>query len=351
MIKAILNPTPNLKRAKWCHSTRRIPQGDGVGLEAYPTEIKPGDLLLAEVISIRQHRRVQLRDGRYSPLFLDDLVVLAAGDRYATDQFIGQVGVREDRTLDLLAGGGVAGLEQARHGAIKPATKLTLHGLLLDADGVVLNLMNSALAEAPSLRPQPVFTVLGTGMNAGKTDAVAGLVNGLTRLGMRVGAIKATGTAAFGDTHLYEAAGAETVLDFTDCGMASTYRQPIERIEAAITRLVSETAQKGCEATVIEIADGLAQVETEKLLARPALKQLTDGWLIAVTDALTAEAALARLASLGIEPLALTGLITRSPVAADLNFEQMPILDRSDLADPVMASALFEMLRREIGAQ
>lgn len=351
MIKAVLNPTPNLKRAKWCHSTRRIPQGHAVGLEDYPTEIKPGDLLLAEVTSIRQHRRVQLRDGRYSPLFLDDLVVLAAGDRFATDQFIGHVGVRDDRTLDLLAGGGVAGLEQARHGAIKPATKLILHGQLLRGDGAVLNLMDGALPDGPTGCPKTVFTVLGTGMNAGKTNAVAGLVNGLTRFGLRVGAIKATGTAAFGDTNLYEAAGAQTVLDFTDCGMASTYRQPIERVEASITRLLAETAQTGCEVTIIEIADGLAQVETEELLSRSALKRLTDGWLIATTDALTAEAALMRLTSLGIEPLALTGLITRSPVVADLSFGQIPILDRSDLADPATASALFEMLRQEIAAQ
>ncbi|MDE4063651.1 hypothetical protein [Phaeobacter gallaeciensis] len=351
MIKSVLNPTANLKRAKWCHATRRIPQDRAVGLEACPKEIKPGDLLLAEVTSIRQHRRVQLRDGRYSPLFLDDLVVLAAGDRFATDQFIGHVGVRDDRTLDLLAGGGVAGLEQARHGAIKPATKLILHGQLLGGDGAVLNLMDGALTDGPTGRPKAVFTVLGSGMNAGKTDAVAGLVNGLTRFGLRVGAIKATGTAAFGDTNLYEAAGAQTVLDFTDCGMASTYRQPIERVEASITRLLAETVQAGCEVTIIEIADGLAQVETKELLSRSALKRLTDGWLLATADALTAEAALMRLTSQGIEPLALTGLITRSPVVADLSFGKIPILDRSDLADPASASALFEMLRQDIAAQ
>jgi hypothetical protein len=345
MIKTVHSPTLDLRRAKWCHSTRRITLDQACGIDPHPAKIKSGDLLLVEVTKISQHRRVQLRDGRYSKLFIGDLIVLAAGDRFATDQFIGHVGVRADRTLDLLAGGGVAGLEQARHGAIKPATRLSLHGRLLGADGAALNLMDGKLVPGMAERPDTVLTVVGTGMNAGKTDAVAGLVNGLTRLGLRVGAIKATGTAAFGDTHLYDAAGAETVLDFTDTGMASTYRQPIERIEEAITRLLAETAQEGCDVAILELADGITQVETADLLARSAMVRMTDGWLLAATDALTAEAALMRLAAQGVVPLALTGLLTRSPVTDDLEFGKIPVLDRDELADPATGAALLQILR------
>ncbi|WP_300439822.1 hypothetical protein [uncultured Mameliella sp.] len=350
MIKTVITPTPDMSRAKWCHATRRIAQDHVFGFETHPEQINAGDLLLVEVTKISQHRRIQLRDGRFSRLFTGDMIVLAAGARFATDQFIGHVGVRSDRTLDLLAGGGVAGVEEARHGAVKPPTTLCLHGRLLGADGAVLNLKDEALAGGATDLPEAVFTVLGTGMNAGKTDAVAGLVNGLTRLGLRVGAVKATGTAAFGDTHLYEAAGAQTVLDFTDCGMASTYKQPIDRIETSITRLLAETARRGCEVAVVEIADGISQVETAELLARPALARMTDGWLLAATDELTAEVALARLASRGIAPLALSGLMTRSPVADDLSFGQLPILDRGELADPATASAFLQMLRQETAA-
>lgn len=331
-----------LERVKWCHSTRRVRADSVTGIDTDPTDIRSGDLLLVEVKKISQHRRIQLSDGRYSRLFLGDLVVLAAGDRFATDQFIGRAGVRADRSLDLLAGGGVAGIEETRHGAIKPATRLRLQGRLVGADGAPLTLADFALPSGVIGRPKSVITVLGSGMNAGKTDAVAGLVNGLTRLGLRVGAIKATGTAAFCDTHLYAAAGAHVVLDFTDTGMAATFRQPLDRVETALERLVAETANAGCDVAVIEIADGVGQVETADLLARPTLRHISDAMLLAASDPLAAEACLARLGALDYRPVALTGLMTRSSADTSLS---LPVLDRDTLADPATASAILQMSR------
>ena len=55
---------------------------------------RPGDLVLAHVEKIGQHRRVQLSSGRPSLIFPGDAVVLACGARYAPDQFEGLAEIR-----------------------------------------------------------------------------------------------------------------------------------------------------------------------------------------------------------------------------------------------------------------
>jgi hypothetical protein len=330
-------------RAKWCHAARRVPKDAVQGLEAAPECLRSGELLLAEVEKIGQHKRVQLHDGRYSRLFPGDLLVLAAGDRFATDQFTGRAGVRPDATLDLLAGGGIAGIEESRNRRVAAPTRLRLHGQLRGGDGAVIALDQFALAAPPRGRPATVFAVLGTGMNAGKTDAAAALINGLSQLGHRVAGIKATGTAAFCDTHLYADAGAAAVLDFTDAGMASTFRQPAQRIEAALALLLSEAVRRGCNTAVVELADGVAQVETAALIARPALRASIDGVLLAAGDPLAAEAGSALLRAAGLAPVALTGLMAGSPAALP-DASGLPVLCRDMLADPATASALSTVL-------
>ena len=57
---------------------------------------------------------------------------------------------------------------------------------------------------------------------------------------MRVAAGKATGTGAGGDPGMFRDGGAETVLDFTDFGYASTYRLDHEAVVAVFTSLVDE---------------------------------------------------------------------------------------------------------------
>jgi hypothetical protein len=177
-------------------------------------------------------------------------------------------------------------------------------------------------------------------MNAGKTAAAAGLVNGFARLGQRVAAIKATGTGSFGDLGEYEAACAAQVLDFTDAGMASTYRQPLERVIAAIDRLLAHAAD--CDVAVVELADGVSQVETAALLSRPEVVARFDGTILAAPEAMAARGGLFWLAERGISPLALTGVITRAPLAAQEAAEAtgLPVLCRTALADPATASAL-----------
>jgi hypothetical protein len=331
-------PRSPARGAKWSFATRRVPRDDAAGLIGDLGSTRPGDLVLAETVRIGSHKRLQLADGRFSPLWHGDRVVVACADRYAVDQFDGRARLTPEG-CDLLAGGGVAGEIVSKHDKIARGTRLAVLGRLTDASGAVLNVERYALPTATG-RPPLVVGLLGTGMNAGKTSAAAGLVNGFTRLGRRVAAIKATGTGSFGDVHEYEAAGAARVLDFTDAGMASTNRQPLSRLIAATDTLLGHAAD--CDVAVVELADGVSQVETAALLSRPGFAARFDATILAAPDAMAARGGLAWMAERGLAPIALSGVLTRAPLAAEEVAEAtgLPVLHRDMLADPATASAL-----------
>ena len=339
--------TPNtgasLDRAKWTFVTRRVRLGSAAGLIPEFSAVRPGDLVLAQVERIGNHRRVQLSDGRYSQLYLGDRLVLACADRFAADQFEG-VAALSNEGADLLAGGGVVGHMVSRNAKVARPTQVRVLGRLTGEDGKVLNVEQFALEPVVGARPPIVLGVVGTGMNAGKTSAAAALINGLTRIGKRVAAIKTTGTGAFCDLQAYEAAGADMVLDFTDAGMASTRHQPVVRLEQATDTLLSTAA--GCDIAVVELADGVSQVETAELLQRPHYGSHFDGWLLAAPDAMAARGGVTWLTEHGIVPFALSGLMTRAPLAAQEATAalDLPVLSREALADPATGSAILSLI-------
>jgi hypothetical protein len=70
----------------------------------------------------------------------------------------------------------------------------------------------------------------------------------------------------------------------------------------------------GADVVVLEIADGLLQAETAWLLGR--LSGLADAVVLAATDALSARAGLELLRAAGLPVRLVSGLVSRSPLAA-----------------------------------
>ena len=339
-----LNPT-TLTRAKWAFTTRCVARDAAIGLCRDLSAAKPGDLVLGRVERIGSHKRLQLSVGRPAELYAGDLVIVVCGARYAPDQF---EGLAELSPLgsDLLASGGVLGRMRSRNGKMAAPTRITPIGLLTGTDSIPINLAEYAIP----LRPRPAIPVIGAvgaSMNSGKTTAVASFVHGLVRAGHRVAAIKATGTGAFGDYNAYLDAGAHHVADFVDAGMVSTYREPIPRITRATDALLAGAASAGCDVALVELADGILQKETAALISDPAYRARFAGFLLAVPDALAAAGGGATLAKIGIRPLALTGLITQSPMATTEaeTATGFDIASREQLRDPAFATVLFSRAR------
>lgn len=341
---------PPLDRAKWAFTTRRVDRTAACGLSDAFGAAVPGDLVLAEVIRPGQHRNVQLAEGRPSALYPGDLVVLAAGDRYAPDQFEGRAEIDPDGA-DMIAGGGLIGRAVQRHERMADPTRVRPIGLLTGADGAALNIAAWALPERARPAKMTVIGVVGASMNSGKTTATAALAHGLNRGGVRAAAIKATGTGAFGDFNAFRDAGAAWVGDFTDAGMATTYRQPLARILRGLDTLLGHAAEAGCGVAVVELADGVFQQETAAIVGDPALRRGFDGFMMAAGDALSVVGGAQVLGGLGVRPFATTGLVSRSPLAVAEAEGQtgLTILTREQLCDPAVALRLLAGLAGPIG--
>jgi DNA-binding response OmpR family regulator len=322
-----------LQRAKRGFVTRRVDLSRAIRLITDDYRPRPGDLVLGRVDRLRLHGRLELPSGRRSTLFPGDEYIGCFVNRYAPDQF--EAECPEDLSpCHLVGAGGLTAHCVSRHDSVKPATEVTPLGVLADADGRVLNLADFALPPRPAKKSRPTVTaVLGSSMNAGKTTVLADMVLGLSRHGVRVGAAKVTGTGAGGDLWRMIDAGCERVVDFTDAGYASTYKLSMSECETILDTLVAELCDSDVDTILVEVADGVLQPETADLAASTVFNRLVDNVIFAAGDALSAANGAQWLEQLGLNVVAVAGVVTASPLAMrELGtLTSLPILRRSDL--------------------
>ncbi len=331
-----------LLQAKRAFTTRHVDCSLAERLVRAGATPKAGDVILARVSSIGQHPRIENIHGRRGQLYVGDEIIVAYGNRYAPDQFEAFVPTDLDE-CDLVAGGGVASRMTRKHASMKNPTKIEVIGLLARQDGTALNLADFAIrSTSAATRPQTVIFVVGSSMNAGKTTTAGGLVHGLTRAGFRVGAAKLTGTGSGGDLWTMRDAGAVEALDFTDAGHASTFGLKGEGLEKIATTLLGKLAAVGVEVAIVEIADGLLQSETAELVQTATAKGWHDGIVFAAADAMGAAFGANWLAQRGITPLALSGLVSASPLAAGEAAQSagLPIATLAELRDPIAVTKI-----------
>ncbi|WP_207063298.1 hypothetical protein [Motiliproteus sp. SC1-56] len=337
-----------VQRAKAAYTTRRVRWDEACALLVGELKPRSGDLVLARIERIGQHKRIELACGRRAHLHVGDEVILCYGSRYAPDQF---EAVTPDNLgeCDMVAAGGVAAHCRERHASLKAPTRIAPIGLLADAAGQVLNLSRYALpVTTPTSRPL-VYGVAGSLMNAGKTTTAAMVLRGLRSRGLKVGAVKVTGTGAGCDRWVYEDAGADSVLDFTDLGEPSTYQLPAARVEALFSGLVDLQASAGMDAVVVEVADGVYQAETAALLASPLFRRRCEGVFFAAADPLGATSGVDHLQQLGLPVLGVSGTLTASPLAMREAAQRLepPVLTKEALSAGTWLKAYYPAAQRE----
>lgn len=314
------------------YSARRVAQDAMATLLRGPIKLRAGDLVLARVDRLGQHQRIELPHGRRAQLYEGDEIIVCYGNRYAPDQFEAIVPERLEE-CHLVAGGGIAARMLSRHGGMKRPTTITPLGLVGDADGHRLNVADWGLDKPAATARRPyTIAVAGTAMNAGKTTTAANLIKGLVKTGLKVGAAKVTGTGAGGDRWTLVDAGAHSVLDFTDIGYASTYRVPAPQVENIMAQLCGHLAAEAAEFIVLEVADGLFQDETARLLTSPTFANWIDGIIFAAGDALGALAGVEWLRRRHLPVQAVSGLLTASPLAIrEAAATGLPVLSQRQL--------------------
>jgi len=343
------NLAGRLRRAPRAFTTRRVPSERLASLIDREVAPRPGDLVLARVDSIGHHARLELPNGRRQQLFVGDEILVAFGNRYAPQQFEAIVpGSLEP--CHLVPGGGVAGKALSWHRRIsRGPTAITPIGLVGDATGQVVNLAEHALSPVWSVEGERPMTiaVTGTSMDSGKTTTAAHLAHGFARAGVPTGFAKITGTGSGGDLWYLADAGASPVFDFTDAGFASTYRVPQAELECVFTTLLHHLREASVQVAILEIADGLFQTETSGLLRCALFPTLVDGLIFAASDAMGASGGVAWLQRHHLRALAISGIVTTSPlgVRETLAATRIPVMSRAELSDPISVRKLVEQSR------
>ncbi len=316
---------------KWTYVTRTLPHGTPMTVGEWRRPPRSGDLVVGRITEIGVHDHAENRNGRRMRLHAGDLVVGALGNRYATDFYEGYV--LDSPHAHLLTAGGLIGAVVSSHDVHGQPTGLEIVGGLVGEAGEPLSTDDFAQsAPATPMRRPPTIAVVGSGMNAGKTTTAAALIRGWVRAGLRPGAGKVTGSGSGKDRWEYVDAGAVAVADFLDFGMPSTFGYPGERLATTLVAIRDSLAVDGCDVIVLEVADGLLMPETSRLLH--ALPGEVDGVVLATGDALSARSGVEILTELGLPVLALSGLVSRSPLAAReaLRATGLPVRTVAELA-------------------
>ncbi|WP_343970324.1 DUF1611 domain-containing protein [Pseudonocardia aurantiaca] len=332
-----------LERAKMGFALRHVPRSAMGTLIGGMVRPRSGDVVLAVVSRLGQHRRIEQPSGRRAALHVGDEVLVAYADRYAPDQYEAEV-PNDLRKTQLVASGGIASAALSRSLDVRNATDLLPVGLVGDDQGRPLNVADFAMKPVRPQRDRPLtVAVIGTSMNSGKTTIIHFLVRGLSRAGVRAGVTKVTGTGSGNDYWVMIDAGAHLMLDFTDVGLASTYRQPMQQVERTFVELLDHLTASGTDVNFVEIADGIYQRETSRLIEAEVFRSSVDVVIFAAADAMGAAAGVAHLRGLGLKVAAVSGRITRSPLATR-EAERvlgLPVLGIPELVDPVAASAVI----------
>jgi hypothetical protein len=131
-------------------------------------------------------------------------------------------------------------------------------------------------------------------------------------------------------------------VDFSALGYPSTFMCSTSEILDIYEALLSRTDACNPEIVVVEIADGLLQRETFDILSNTAFMSTVYSVLFSAGDSMGAISGMHTLNGIGIQPFAMTGLFTASPLLVKevQHHLDVPILLLDDLSSPTILNRL-----------
>jgi hypothetical protein len=226
--------------------------------------IEGGVIAVRVLTSKSTYNQLELPSGRMSKVKPGDVVVGALGHRKALFGYSGYLpeSVQPGDTVHLLNMGGVIGICDAVNPDLGKPFECEVLGQALhfpflgERVGVPAHIGQGALPLEERLEVDgiPVVAVVGSCMNAGKTQAACSLIQAFAHRGLKVAAGKATGVSLRRDVLAMEDSGATRTLIFTDLGVVTTTREVAPRVaRTLLTRLAADRP----DVIVLELGDGL----------------------------------------------------------------------------------------------
>jgi hypothetical protein len=114
-------------------------------------------------------------------------------------------------------------------------------------------------------------------------------------------------------------------------------------VERVLVTLVAHLTKAGVDAIVLEIADGILQIETAALLESPLFNQMVDGVLFTARDSMGALAGIDWMRQRDIKVVGLSGVMTAAPLqCTEANLATgLETYSREDLSDVRVARELL----------
>jgi hypothetical protein len=306
-----------------------------------------GDVVFGTVTRLGQHTSLENVYGRIHTIHRDTKGIFVFGNRYAPDYYEGLVPEEMTEEVDLLARSGMVGMVKTRNSKVKDPTTIQVLGYVCDESGHVLNTRDFPLIKPRTVvKKQPrakMILVCGTSMNSGKSLAAAACCRALATAGYKVRASKITGTSSLKDILHMNDSGASPYSDFSYLGYPSTYLLRKDELLGIFNQLDLKYANNPKNFWVVELADGVIQRETAMLLNCPEVTSRIHKLIFCASDAFGAIGGLGILTRSGLEPDALSGVCSSSPLLLrELSeFTNIPFFNSAEPNVNMLASFLL----------
>jgi hypothetical protein len=272
-----------------------------------------GDVALFKVSRVGENKALVTNTNKRMRIYVGDLMVGVFGNRYATDAFEGEIeGIRN---LSLLTASGMVGTLKSKHHSVDKPTRLSFVGFLQFMTGQRVNLKQIKFNKSqPKSCLKNLIIIVGSGMNSGKTTACRKMIKSFSEMGIKVAACKLTGSVSHRDQYEMISATPAYTIDFSDYGFPSTYKCDKQELIDLFNTMLTDIEKINPDVTVMEIADGVLQRETSLLLSEPLIKESTKGIFLAADSAPSALFAVEYLKRLRYNIIAVSGVMTSSPL-------------------------------------
>jgi hypothetical protein len=303
--------------------------------------------------SRRTYHTLENPQGRLVPLRKGDVIAGALGFRHALHGFAGEIpnSVAVGDTLQLLNLGGVIGKSSSASPILGRPFDVEILGAVLDfGDGSRSRMSGkpaciSAHALPPMPLPEdlpPIFALVGTSMDSGKTTAASALVSSLSDQGKRVACGKLTGVSLRRDMLMQEDNGAIASASFTDFGIVTTNEK---NAVTAAHSLIAYLNDHAPDVIVLELGDGLfGPYGVKALLNNDAFRNAISAYLLCAHDPVGAWGAVNYLQSnFSIHPTLVTGPVTDTQVGVGYCNEELKLPAANAMLDPHALASLLSL--------
>jgi hypothetical protein len=279
-----------------------------------------GDVCAFELAPEASPIAVEAVTGRAMMLAPGDIFLGTAGYRESTRWVVGGVpdgGLVPGRNYWVLAESGVVGdLVGNSPRAKSHLGQVKYLGIVSGEDGQALNIRQ--FAETPQAgvadHSAPVFLVVGTSAEVGKTTAGIAVLRALRLKGRSTAiALKATGTSSFTELATYLDFGATQAFDCVDFGLPTTYPSGREDVASTFERGLEACLSMAAGAVIIECGGDMLGANVPIFL--DCLKRRRPGAkvILVAADALGALGGQRMLQDMGLSPTLITGPCTDTP--------------------------------------